>query len=247
MSYFLQLVGLDHSASFIILILGVVLGLFANIGSFWTLLKFGRRILILITLTIIVVFWASMGVAGFFKGPAVAYYSSAAMMVIVVTAGLGVWPASFIVRSETSSLRLRSKTSGLGWLIGGVVRCGFGLGAPFLYNTDAGDLGAKTGFVFAGTSLIALAITWFFVPELKGLSTTEIDRLFEKPNVGISRVGTGQWQRIEDGDEMPLQSNDLERERTSETGGSRFTEDSDSLQGVKPAEAYEPLRRRPTF
>jgi thiol:disulfide interchange protein len=71
-SYLLQMIGLDHSASFIILILGVVLGLFANIGSFWTLLKFGRRLLILVTLSIVTVFWGSMGIAGCFKGIGVA-------------------------------------------------------------------------------------------------------------------------------------------------------------------------------
>ena len=167
-------------------------------------------------------------------------------MTIIVSAGLGVWPASFIVRSETSSLRLRSKTSGLGWLFGGLVRCGFGIGAPYLYNPDAANLGGKTGFIFAGTSLIGLVVTWFFVPELKGLSTTEIDRLFEKPSA-IRRVSTSQWQRIESGDEAPLRSNDLDREPTNETTGSHLTEDVDSLQEVKPADAFEPLRRRPTF
>lgn len=71
-SYFLQLIGLSHSASFMILILGVLLGLFANIGSFWTLLKFGRRVLILVTLSIVAVFWGTMGVAGCFSGVAIA-------------------------------------------------------------------------------------------------------------------------------------------------------------------------------
>lgn len=71
-SYFLQLIGLSHSGSFIILILGVILGLIANIGSFWTLLKFGRRLLILVTLSIVAVFWGTMGIAGCFEGVAVA-------------------------------------------------------------------------------------------------------------------------------------------------------------------------------
>jgi MFS family permease len=71
-SYFLQLIGLSHSASFIILILGVLLGLISNIGSFWTLLKFGRRILTLITLSVVTVFWLSMGIAGCFSGTGVA-------------------------------------------------------------------------------------------------------------------------------------------------------------------------------
>lgn len=164
-------------------------------------------------------------------------------MVIVVTAGLGVWPASFIVRSETSSLRLRSKTSGLGWFYGGIVRCVFGIGAPYLYNSDAANLGAMTGFVFAGTSILGVVITWFAVPELKGLTTTEIDRVFDKPAM-IRRIHTGEWERIETGDELPLRTTDLDRETTNDTDESQA---ADSIQGAKPAESFEPLRKRPTF
>jgi hypothetical protein len=160
------------------------------------------------------------------------------MMVIVVTAGLGVWPASYIVRSETSSLRLRSKTSGLGWLFGGIMRCAAGFGIPYLYNSDAANLGAKTGFVFFGTSLIGVVITWFLVPELKGLSTTEIDRLFEK------KSSVRSWESVESGDDLPLRSSGLGRERTN---SSAVTGDSGSIDATKPAEPFEPLRKRPTF
>ena len=65
-SYFLQMAGMAHSMSFIIMILGVVLGLAANIGSFWTLLKFGRRLLINVTVAIVNIVWLSVGVAGCF-------------------------------------------------------------------------------------------------------------------------------------------------------------------------------------
>jgi hypothetical protein len=168
------------------------------------------------------------------------------MMVIVVSAGLGVWPASFIVRSETSSLRLRSKASGIGWFFGGIIRSGFGLGAPYLYNSDAANLGAKIGFVFFGTSLLGVVVTWFTVPELKGLSTTEIDRLFEKKS-SLQRVRTAEWERVESGDDLPLRDIGLGRERTNETNDSQVTEESASMQGTKPADSYEPLRKRPTF
>ena len=167
-------------------------------------------------------------------------------MVVVVTAGLGAWPASYIVRSETSSLRLRSKTSGLGWLFGGIVRCAFGIGFPYLYNSDAANLGAKTGFIVFATSLIGVVITWFFIPELKGLSTTQIDRLFEK-TTSVRRVRTAEWERVESGDDLPLRDTGLARERTNE---SDLSQDSGSVQvsleGAKPVESFEPLRRRPT-
>lgn len=72
-SYFLQIIGLNASASFIILILGILLGMIANLGSWWTLLKFGRRILILITLSVVTVIWGTIGIAGCFSSTAVAW------------------------------------------------------------------------------------------------------------------------------------------------------------------------------
>ncbi|KAK3705979.1 hypothetical protein LTR37_012973 [Vermiconidia calcicola] len=251
-SYFLQLIGLDSNAAFIILILGVVFGLFANIGSFWTLLRFGRRLLILSTLSLVSVFWLSMGIAGCFKTKAVPYYIAAAMMAIVITAGLGAWPAGYVVASETSSLRLRSKTTGLGWLIGGIIRLIFGFTVPYLYNTDAANLGGKIGFVYIATTGLGVAITWFFVPEMKGLNSSEIDRLFErgaKPwqtGTGFRRVNTSQFERVESTeDETPL--------RNFKTMSSDRS-DYDSYSGVinvqepmPPQDAFEPLRKRPTF
>ncbi len=72
-SYFLQLLGIPDTASFILQIVGIFLGLGANVASFWTQLKFGRRPLILWTLGATSVFWLSIGIAGFFKGVAVGW------------------------------------------------------------------------------------------------------------------------------------------------------------------------------
>lgn len=69
-SYFLQIVGLNEMMSLVILILGIVVGIFANVGALWTLKAFGRRSLTFATLIIAAVFWASVGISGCFDGPA---------------------------------------------------------------------------------------------------------------------------------------------------------------------------------
>lgn len=46
-----------------------------------------------------------------------------------------------------------------------------------MYNIDSGNLGAKTGFVFAGTSVLLFCISWFVVPETSGLGVEEIGTL----------------------------------------------------------------------
>lgn len=100
-------------------------------------------------------------------------------MVIIITCSLGAWPASYAVAGETSSLRLRAKTQGLGILSYNVANIIFNLILPYIYNPDSGNLRAMTGFVYAGFCLLAVAGTWVLVPEMKGRSVGEIDVMFE--------------------------------------------------------------------
>lgn len=67
-SYFMQMVGMGSSNSLIFLILGIGLGLIANVISLWVLNGFGRRFLCIITLAIAVALWLAMGIAGCFTG-----------------------------------------------------------------------------------------------------------------------------------------------------------------------------------
>lgn len=62
-SYFLQLIKMKPSTSIIFLILGIVLGLLANIFSVYLISRVGRRPLIVYSLLIASVLWLSMGVA----------------------------------------------------------------------------------------------------------------------------------------------------------------------------------------
>lgn len=100
-------------------------------------------------------------------------------MLVVFTAGIGVWPASYAIGSEASALRLRSKTQGIGWFVYGFGTMVFGVVIPYLYNPDAGNIGSFTAlvyFVFAG---LGAMVTFFFVPEMKGRSAKEIDMMFD--------------------------------------------------------------------
>ena len=72
-SYFIQIVGMQANLSVIILILGIVCGLIANIASLPILARFGRRILIMTGLTIAALFWGTMGIAGIWAGQIVVW------------------------------------------------------------------------------------------------------------------------------------------------------------------------------
>lgn len=56
----------------------------------------------------------------------------------------------------------------------------FAFVTPYMYNVGAGsgNLGAKTGFVFMGSSILLLVVSYFWIPEIRGLTTEEIDYLY---------------------------------------------------------------------
>lgn len=179
-SYFLQTIGVSHSTSNLYFIIGIVLSLFGNLISMWSLSRFGRRTLIIPTLAIVTVLWGTMGIAGSVsQGPSTQTYSSVLMSTIIFVASLGAWPGSYVISSEASSLRLRAKTQGVGWFISGAISCAFGMAMPYLYNNDAAALGGKMGYVFVGFAGIATAVTFFCVPEMKGRSIEDLDRMYE--------------------------------------------------------------------
>lgn len=66
-SYFLQIVGMGANISIIFLILGIVLGLLANVVSVWLVSKVGRRPLVVWSLLIVGALWGSMGIANSFR------------------------------------------------------------------------------------------------------------------------------------------------------------------------------------
>ncbi|KAL2810243.1 putative MFS sugar transporter [Aspergillus granulosus] len=80
---------------------------------------------------------------------------------------------------EISSHRLRHYSQSFAFLIGAISGWLFNFVTPYMYNVDSGNLGAKTGFVYAGLTLIVGAISWFLVPETAGLSMEDIDLAYE--------------------------------------------------------------------
>jgi SP family general alpha glucoside:H+ symporter-like MFS transporter len=82
---------------------------------------------------------------------------------------------AWTIAPEISSYRLRQYTQSLSYFVQAVSNYIFHMIVPYLYNTDSANLGAKTGFVFAGLSACLFVVSWFLVPDTAGLSVEEID------------------------------------------------------------------------
>ncbi|KAH7075039.1 general substrate transporter [Paraphoma chrysanthemicola] len=177
-SYFAQNYGMDPDLSLILLIVGIVVGLFANAAGILILSKVGRRKLILTSVSLSTFLWGGMGVAGCWSGKVAIWYSATSMILVVLVNGLGAWPASYAVSSETSALRLRARSQGIGWFSYSLASAVVSFVLPYIYNPDAGNLRAKTGFVLAGSCALGFVGAWFLVPEMFNRSAAEIDSMF---------------------------------------------------------------------
>jgi SP family general alpha glucoside:H+ symporter-like MFS transporter len=198
-STFLERMNMKSSYSLLFLIGGITIGMIANFGSSWTISHFGRRQLVTTSFLITAGLWGVMGFAGIKQFPWTAWFAGGLCVGVIVVCGLGCWPASYAIQGETSSLRLRSKTMSLGALMNNITGIFANIVMPMLYNPDGLDLGAKTGFAFAGLSLFGAGITYLFVPELKGRNELEIDHFFAK---GIKSIGSTTWRDTHE--EIPL-------------------------------------------
>lgn len=119
------------------------------------------------------------------------------MTLVIFVASLGCWPASFVISAETSSLRLRARTQGIGWTISNISGVAFGFSMPYAYSPDAANLGGMTAYIFVGFAGLALAISWFCLPEMKDRSIQDIDKMFE---LGLPARDFKKWHGNVDGD-----------------------------------------------
>ncbi len=111
-----------------------------------------------------------------------------------MSAGLSVWPASYAIGSETSALHLRAKVQGVGWFISSAVSAVFGFVLPYIYNPDKGNLRAKVGFIYGAICFLCFVVSYYCVPEMKGRTAAEIDRMFD---LKLSALSFKDWNRIE--------------------------------------------------
>jgi hypothetical protein len=66
-TYFLQLGGMSAADSVMVLLIGVSLGLPANIISWFTMTIFGRRLILLLSSAWVCLCWITIGIAGCVK------------------------------------------------------------------------------------------------------------------------------------------------------------------------------------
>ncbi|KAH0282773.1 putative MFS maltose transporter [Aureobasidium namibiae CBS 147.97] len=157
----------------------------------WVLTTYlGRRTIYVYGQAIACAFLVALGIAASVGRSTAASNAQASLGLIVsVLFCLGPAPASWVIIGETSSVRLRPLTTGVGRAAYYLVNIPCIFLASYMLNTDKWNLGGKSGYIWAATALICTVMSWIWIPEMKNRSFREIDILFTR------KVQARKWKK----------------------------------------------------
>ncbi|MCJ1447989.1 MAG: hypothetical protein MMC23_008502 [Stictis urceolatum] len=89
-------------------------------------------------------------------------------------------PAAWVVIGEIFPLPVRSRGVGLSTASNWLWNCIIATITPYMVGEDEGNLGAKVFFIWGSLCATAFVYTYFLIPETKGLSLEQVDKMMEE-------------------------------------------------------------------
>lgn len=173
--------GMSTTFSFQLSLINSCLGFVANACSWFICGWFGRRTIYLWGTATNIVFLFILGICASIPQSNATNYAQAILGVIIsfVFAGtLG--PISYSIISETSAVRLRALSTGVGRAAYYVAEIPMIYLASQLLNTTGWNVAGKCGFVWGSTAIVCWILAYFGLPEMKHRSYRELDILFNR-------------------------------------------------------------------
>ncbi|KAJ8098153.1 hexose transporter [Lipomyces tetrasporus] len=139
----------------------------------------GRRTLIVPSLFVLCLLLLIIGIMGCLPNQVTAGWVIVVLIYIwAIIYQISIGATGFVLASEVATLRLRGVTQALVTVSNAVWGLIMQFTIPYMINTDAGNLGGKTGFIFFGTGTITAVVAYFLFPETKGISFDRLDELY---------------------------------------------------------------------
>lgn len=148
----------------------------------WPLTNFyGRRTIYLAGTAVNITLLFLLGIVASIPQNSATNYAQAILGILIsfVFAG-AMGPISYTIIAETSSVRLRALSTGVGRAAYYVAEIPMIYLASQMLNTTGWDLAGKCGYVWGGTAVVCFLGAYFGLPELKHRSYRETDILFHR-------------------------------------------------------------------
>ncbi|CCX04720.1 Similar to Probable glucose transporter rco-3; acc. no. Q92253 [Pyronema omphalodes CBS 100304] len=150
--------------------------------AFWGVEKMGRRKLLLIGAIVMLVCEFIVGAVGTALPGSQAASTCLVVFVCFYIFGFATtWgPSAWIIIGELYPLPIRAKGVALATASNWLWNFVLGYVTPYMVDPTEGNLGAKVFFVWGTTCVGCFLFAYFFVPETKGLSLEQVDRMLEE-------------------------------------------------------------------
>ena len=145
-------------------------------------MRYGRRTIYNSGLFLLVILQVIIGILDCIPGrpSGVAWAESTLMLIWNFFYDISIGPVCFVIISEASATRVRSKSIALATAAQGVLGCVMTVAIPYMINPDEANMQGKLGFFFGGLAALCFVWAYFRVPETKGRTYEELDILFER-------------------------------------------------------------------
>ncbi|KAJ7918447.1 maltose porter [Mycena leptocephala] len=179
--YFFEQAGIKTNLAFALGLITSALQMIFVMLSWFLTTYFGRRTLYLWGTGVNVVLLVALGVAASVGTSTQATLAQASLgLIISVLFTFAAAPVSWCVIAETSAIRLRPLTTGIGRATYYIIEIPCIFLGSFMLNPTGGNLGGRCGYVWGATGFICYVAAYFGLPEMKGRSYRELDIMFKR-------------------------------------------------------------------
>lgn len=180
-TFFFEQAGINKNFSFQLNLINSCLQFVGNGLSWFLTAWFGRRTIYLWGTATNVTFLYLLGVCATIAQSHSTNYAQACLGVIIsFVYALALGPVTYTIIAETSSVRLRALSTGVGRAAYYVAEIPMIYLASRLLNPTGWNLAGKCGYVWGSTAVVCWIMAYFFLPELKHRSYRESDILFNR-------------------------------------------------------------------
>ncbi|EAL85732.1 sugar porter family MFS transporter [Aspergillus fumigatus Af293] len=170
------------SDPFLISMITTIVNVCSTPISFYTMEKLGRRTLLLWGALGMVVCQFIVAIVGTVDGSNKSAVSAEISFIcIYIFFFASTWgPGAWVVIGEIYPLPIRSRGVALSTASNWLWNCIIAVITPYMVDTDKGNLKAKVFFIWGSLCACAFVYTYFLIPETKGLTLEQVDKMMEE-------------------------------------------------------------------
>ncbi|KAJ6437999.1 MFS maltose permease MalP [Purpureocillium lavendulum] len=180
-TYFFEQAGLPTDQAFNMAVGFLAVGFVGTLVSWGLMVRVGRRVLFVCGLAMLTFLQLLIGVLDCVPNrPSGAIWAESVLMLVWnFFYNISIGPICFVLLSECSATRVRSKSIAIATAAQAILGIVMTVAIPYLVNPAKANIQGKLGFFFGGLAALCLVWSFFRVPETMGRTYKELDLLFD--------------------------------------------------------------------